>query len=127
MLEGSLMANSHSAANGLYAVEMIGIRRHFPGVDALRSVDFRVGVGEIHGLAGENGAGKSTLMKILSGAERKDAGHIFIHGKEAQISEPADALARHIYGIPRNQPCSTPQRRREPFRREVAHGCGSHS
>jgi ribose transport system ATP-binding protein len=96
MLEGSLMVNSHSAANGLYAVEMIGIRRHFPGVDAVKSVDFRVGVGEIHGLAGENGAGKSTLMKILSGAERKDAGHILIHGKEVQISEPADALAQGI-------------------------------
>ena len=79
-----------------YAVELVGIRRHFPGVDALKGVDFRVGVSEIHGLAGENGAGKSTLMKILSGAERKDAGRIFLKGKEVHISEPADALARGI-------------------------------
>lgn len=79
-----------------YAVEMIGIRRHFPGVNALRGVDFRVGTGEIHGLAGENGAGKSTLMRILSGAERKDAGRILLNGREVHISRPADALALGI-------------------------------
>jgi ribose transport system ATP-binding protein len=65
-------------------------------VDALKGVNLSVGVGEIHGLAGENGAGKSTLMKILSGAERKDAGQIFLLGEEAHISAPADALARGI-------------------------------
>lgn len=79
-----------------YAVELIGIRRHFPGVDALKGVDLRVGRGEIHGLAGENGAGKSTLMKILSGAEHKDSGCILLNGREVHISTPADALAQGI-------------------------------
>jgi ribose transport system ATP-binding protein len=88
--------SAQAAAESAPAVEMVGIRRHFPGVDALKGVDLKVGVGEIHGLAGENGAGKSTLMKILSGAEHKDSGQIFLRGQEVQISEPADALARGI-------------------------------
>lgn len=79
-----------------YAVEMLGIRRHFPGVDALKGVDFKVKAGEIHGLAGENGAGKSTLMKILAGAEHKDSGRILLKGQEVEISQPADALAHGI-------------------------------
>jgi ribose transport system ATP-binding protein len=96
MLEGNVASQGAGTSEGAYAVEMVGIRRHFPGVDALKGVDLKVGVGEIHGLAGENGAGKSTLMKILSGAERKDAGHIILNGKEVHMSGPADALALGI-------------------------------
>jgi ribose transport system ATP-binding protein len=78
------------------AVEMLGIRRDFPGVQALKGVDLTVEPGEIHALLGENGAGKSTLMRILAGAERKDAGRILLGGEETQISGPTGALARGI-------------------------------
>lgn len=78
------------------AVEMTGIRRSFPGVQALKGVDLKVEPGEIHALLGENGAGKSTLMRILAGAEHKDAGRILLGGTEAEISGPTDALSRGI-------------------------------
>jgi len=77
-------------------VEMRGIDRHFPGVHALKGVDFSIRAGEIHALLGENGAGKSTLMRILAGAERKDSGAILIDGRDARISTPHHALARGI-------------------------------
>jgi ribose transport system ATP-binding protein len=75
---------------------MLGIERHFPGVQALKGVDLRVARGQIHALLGENGAGKSTLMKILAGAERKDEGQILLGGEEVRISSPTDALVRGI-------------------------------
>ena len=78
------------------AVEMTGIRRHFPGVQALKGVDLKVEPGEIHALLGENGAGKSTLMRILAGAESKDEGRILLGGEEAHISGPTDALAHGV-------------------------------
>jgi len=89
----SVMAGNHTAGP---AVEMLSIKRHFPGVQALKGVNLRVRAGEIHALLGENGAGKSTLMRILSGAERMDSGRILLGGEEVQISGPTDALGRGV-------------------------------
>ncbi len=77
-------------------LEMRGIRKTFPGVVALDGVDLTLYGGEVHMLLGENGAGKSTLIKILSGAYRKDAGAILLHGAPVDIQSPRDALARGI-------------------------------
>jgi ribose transport system ATP-binding protein len=85
-----------STTSGQPAVEMVGIRRHFPGVQALKGVDLTVRAGEIHALLGENGAGKSTLMKILAGAESRDEGQILLGGDDVQIAGPTDALERGI-------------------------------
>jgi|LSQX01.2.fsa_nt_gb ribose transport system ATP-binding protein len=77
-------------------LEMRSIAKAYPGVIALSGVDFCVRPGEIHALIGENGAGKSTLMKILAGAETKDAGHIFINGSEVHIDSPQEAMRQGV-------------------------------
>ncbi len=74
------------------AVEMLGIRKEFPGVVANDNVDFTVKEGEIHALVGENGAGKSTLMNVLYGLYHPDAGTIKIRGEPVQIRKNADAI-----------------------------------
>ncbi|HGE72670.1 TPA: sugar ABC transporter ATP-binding protein [Candidatus Poribacteria bacterium] len=58
-----------------------GIKKRFPGVLALDSVDFSIEQGEIHCLVGENGAGKSTLIKVLTGNYAPDEGNITIFGR----------------------------------------------
>jgi ribose transport system ATP-binding protein len=72
-------------------LRMQGISKSFPGVQALKSVDFSVVRGEIHALVGENGAGKSTLMKILTGALLGDEGQISLGHQVVQIKSPGDA------------------------------------
>ncbi|WP_328538677.1 sugar ABC transporter ATP-binding protein [Streptomyces sp. NBC_00344] len=67
------------------------IRKTFPGVVALDSVDFDLRRGEVHVLLGENGAGKSTLIKMLSGAYRPDSGRILAGGREVRIHGAQDA------------------------------------
>ncbi len=72
-------------------LQMQGISKAFPGVQALDNVDFRAARGEIHALVGENGAGKSTLMKILTGALLPDAGQITWRGEPVEIHSPSDS------------------------------------
>ena len=59
-------------------IEMRGISKAFPGVQALRDCSLEVYQGEVHALLGENGAGKSTLMKILTGIYQADAARSFL-------------------------------------------------
>jgi len=73
-------------------LEMRQITKTYPGVTALDEVDFTVLPGEVHALVGENGAGKSTLMKILAGADTRDAGSIRINGEEAHLTGPQEAM-----------------------------------
>lgn len=68
-----------------------GISKSFPGVQALKDVQFELNRGEVLALVGENGAGKSSLMKILSGIYTKDSGSIFLEGQEVHIDSPKAA------------------------------------
>lgn len=77
-------------------VEMRGIEKAFPGVQALSNVDFCLMRGEIHAIVGENGAGKSTLIKVLTGVEKQDAGVITLDGAEVTIRSPLDAQRMSI-------------------------------
>jgi ribose transport system ATP-binding protein len=89
-------AEQARAASSANPVEMRGIKKGFAGVPVLRGVDFTLGPGEVHALAGGNGAGKSTLMKILQGVHRQDAGTIRIRGREVSFAAPKDAEAAGI-------------------------------
>lgn len=74
-------------------LELIGIRKRFPGVLALDGVDLVVEPGEIHAVVGENGAGKSTLMNIVAGILDPDEGDILLDGKSVGIRDPREARA----------------------------------
>jgi ribose transport system ATP-binding protein len=77
-------------------LEFRKVEKSFPGVRALRGVDFTVARGEVVGLVGENGAGKSTLMKVLYGAYQHDAGEILVDGQAVRFSSPREAMSRGI-------------------------------
>jgi ribose transport system ATP-binding protein len=72
-------------------LEVRGVSKAFPGVQALDRVDFDAHRGEVVALLGENGAGKSTLMKILSGVYRPDGGQILLEGGRVDPENPHHA------------------------------------
>jgi ribose transport system ATP-binding protein len=83
-------------SNGTPILQMQGICKAYPGVQALKNVSFDVRAGEVHALVGENGAGKSTLMKVLAGAEHRDAGSIIFDGQPIADLSPQKALSLGI-------------------------------
>jgi D-xylose transport system ATP-binding protein len=72
-------------------LRLTGINKSFGAVRALTDVDFEVYDGEVVGLVGDNGAGKSTLIKVIAGVGPADSGHIYVDGRQVQISTPTDA------------------------------------
>lgn len=76
--------------------QLSSVDKKFPGVHALKSIDFHIKRGEIVGLVGENGAGKSTLMKVIYGAYQPDGGQIFMDGKPVHFANPRQAMKRGI-------------------------------
>src|SRR5438067_2448609 len=77
-------------------LRMQDIHKRFGSTAALRGVSLEVATGEVHALVGENGAGKSTLMKILSGAEKPDAGLMELDRAPYQPSGPQEARLRGV-------------------------------
>ena len=74
-------------------LEMKGITKTFPGVNALENVNLTVYPAEIHAVVGENGAGKSTLMKVLSGVYEYGSysGQILFEGEERKFRSITDS------------------------------------
>lgn len=81
------------------AIRVSDVTKSFPGVQALRGVNFELAIGEVHGLVGANGAGKSTLIRILSGAGAPDTGTIAVRGSPIRFEDPRAQRASGIAAI----------------------------
>ena len=79
-----------------YLLEVQGVSKAFPGVQALENMHVTLRAGEVLALVGENGAGKSTLMKLLSGVYTADTGSFHLNGEPLAVSGPKDAQEKGI-------------------------------
>ncbi|HLQ37463.1 MAG TPA: sugar ABC transporter ATP-binding protein [Planctomycetota bacterium] len=77
-------------------LQVDGVAKAFPGVQALQDVQLVLQRGEVLALIGENGAGKSTLMKILAGVHRQDRGEVRLDGTPVLFATPGEALQHGI-------------------------------
>jgi ribose transport system ATP-binding protein len=77
-------------------LELRGVSKGFPGVQALQRASLAVQRGEVHALLGGNGAGKSTIVNIIAGRLAPDDGEVLIDGRPVKLNEPRDSIA---YGI----------------------------
>jgi ribose transport system ATP-binding protein/rhamnose transport system ATP-binding protein len=98
-LGGSATQFAEPAPSGV-VVRAVDIVKSFGATRALRgaSVDFHAG--EIHAILGENGSGKSTLVKIVSGVQRPDTGHLEVNGTRIDgFASPSGSMAAGIAAV----------------------------
>ncbi len=62
----------------------------------LEPADLEAYEGEVVGLAGLLGSGRTELVRLLTGADRADAGRVEVRGEPARIANPRHAIDRRI-------------------------------
>ena len=87
------------SSNNSTLLEVSGLRKAFPGVQAIKDGSLELRAGEIHALVGENGAGKSTLIKILTGVHAPDEGKVVVGGETRRFASPIEAHRDGIAAI----------------------------
>ncbi len=69
---------------------------HLSRGKAVKDVSFELRKGEILGFSGLMGAGRTEVARLLFGADKRDSGKIYIHGKEVDIQSTEDAVKAGI-------------------------------
>ena len=75
-------------------LELEGVEKRYPDVEALAGVSLRVDEGELVGVVGPSGSGKSTLLHVMGTLERPTAGSVRVAG--ADVSALSD---RELAGL----------------------------
>jgi ABC-2 type transport system ATP-binding protein len=68
------------------AIRATGVRKSYPGVDAVRGIDLTVAQGETFGFLGANGAGKTTTIAMLCTLVVPTAGRIEVAGHDTRTA-----------------------------------------
>ena len=64
------------------AVEVKGLSKSYGPVQAVKSIDLQIGMGEYFALLGPSGGGKTTLLRLIGGFIRPTEGQVFLHNQE---------------------------------------------
>jgi branched-chain amino acid transport system ATP-binding protein len=77
-------------------LEVSGITKAFGGLQAVKSLSFRLEAGEILGIIGPNGAGKTTAFNMIAGYFPPDTGEIRFKGEDITGRKPWEVSHRKI-------------------------------
>ena len=63
-------------------LQVLGVGKHFGGLQALSKITIDLPEGQILGLIGPNGAGKTTLFNVINGVFRPEEGRVVFRGQD---------------------------------------------
>ncbi len=68
-----------------------------------KDINFELHKGEILGFSGLVGSGRTEVMRAIFGADKKDSGTLYLHGKQINIKNSNDALKNGIGLLPEDR------------------------
>jgi spermidine/putrescine transport system ATP-binding protein len=78
-------------------LELVGIRKEFPGFVAIDDLDLKIPAGEFFALLGPSGCGKTTTLRLVAGLEEPTAGKILIGGKDVTDTKPHERPVNTVF------------------------------
>ena len=77
-------------------LEVLGLTKHFGGLQALEAVSFSLKPNSIVSLIGPNGAGKTTFINVVTGVYAADTGTVLFQGGDLTGSPPHQIAYRGV-------------------------------
>ena len=78
-------------------LELVGLRKEFPGFVAVENLDLKIPAGQFFALLGPSGCGKTTTLRMIAGLENPTAGKILIGGKDVIELKPHERPVNTVF------------------------------
>ena len=78
-------------------LDLVGIRKEFPGFTAIENLDLHIPAGEFFALLGPSGCGKTTTLRLVAGLEEPTTGDILIGGKSVTATKPHERPVNTVF------------------------------
>lgn len=78
-------------------LDLVGIRKEFPGFTAIEELDLHIPAGEFFALLGPSGCGKTTTLRLVAGLEAPTRGQILIGGKDVSHTKPHERPVNTVF------------------------------
>jgi putative spermidine/putrescine transport system ATP-binding protein len=82
---------------GSAAVSLIGLRKSFGAVEAVRGVDLEIADGEFFGVLGPSGSGKTTILRVIAGFEVPTSGTVLLGGGDVTRLAPFERDVNTVF------------------------------
>ena len=102
MMIGREMSKYFPARQAVIGEEVLRVENISRG-KVVKGVSFNVHAGEVIGFSGLVGAGRTGTMRLIFGADKKDGGSVFLHGKSINIHSEKDAVKHKIGFLPEDR------------------------
>src|SRR5579862_2769859 len=81
------------------AIRVVGLKKTYGSVEAVRGIDLTVSPGEIFGLIGPDGAGKTSIFQILGGVMPATAGEAIMLGRSARDARSYVGYLTQVFSL----------------------------
>ena len=78
-------------------LELVGIRKEYPGFVAIEDLDLKIPAGEFFALLGPSGCGKTTTLRLVAGLDSPTKGKILIGSQDVTETKPHERPVNTVF------------------------------